>query len=357
MHIHGRNRVLLGALFAAFALLVPANAFASHDLGIYKVEQQVTLDSDEQTADLSCTPGDYALDGMWRVDHADQDDDDLYLTALGRAVDVPEAYPKQGFGAGSNGHNDTYHYLFEKNAIGRVQLKVFLTCIKQKTEAAGSPNHQHSLTVTAHTDTGLTHLQSGDHTSATACQTGNQFVSTPGYKINWSGGPASDYPQYLGRLSRSWPDTKAMLNWHWVIDLSQDAGSTVDYYYSCVNRKVPAAGGEKHKLVYRYNGVSTDTINSKSIRTVRQSCGAAYKAVVAGFDFVSDPVGPPVFNNWASPTIPDLNSDPSYPAVPHLWYLGMDPQPKSRDFKFLNGDPGSAWQVHTTAICLNYRTT
>lgn len=340
--------MLLGALFAAFALLAPANAFASHDLGLYRPEQQVTLDSDEQTADISCNPGDIALDGMWRVDHADQDDDDLYLTSLGRAVDVLEAYPKLGFGGASNGHRDTYHFLFEKNAIGRVQLKIFLVCVKQKTEAAGSPNHQHSIPIqnfTSAATTGPFTTPAATTGSPRSCKPGLEFVSTPGFQITPS---TSDPAQYLGHVRKDWPFSSAMTRWDWDIDTSQDGGATVTYYWSCVGRKLPSAGGEKHKLVYRYNGVQTDTINSKSIRTVRQSCGAAYKAVVSGFDFTFNAFGP---------NIPDLNPDPSYPSAPHLWWLGMDPQPKSRDFKFLNGDPSNSWQVHTTAICLNYRTT
>jgi hypothetical protein len=348
MHIHGRNRVLLGALIAAFALLIPANAFASHDLGIYRVEQQVTLDSDQQTADLSCDAGDIALDGMWRVDHADQDDDDLYKTALGRAVDVLEAYPKLGFGVASNGHRDTYHYLFEKNAIGRVQLKVFMTCIRQDTHQTSG--HSHAIQVTNFTSGG------GDPGtfSSTPCNV-KEFVSTPGFKIAWTGEPGTDPVPYLGRVSTSWPTptptpsstTSNMRSWDWVIDLSQDTGTpSVTYYWSCVKRALPLSGGERHKLVYRYDGQLTHSIGASSVQTVRQSCGAAYKAVVAGISF-------PFSNAFTDP-----NTD--YPFAtfpePYVWWLGMDPQPKSRDFKFLNAD-SAAHNVKTAAICLNYRTT
>ena len=75
MRIHGRTRLLIGALSLAFVAL-PASASAAHDLGIYKVEQQVDIASDMVTADLSCRDGDIALDGMWRIDHADYDEDD-----------------------------------------------------------------------------------------------------------------------------------------------------------------------------------------------------------------------------------------------------------------------------------------
>ena len=336
--------MLLGALITAFALLIPANAFASHDLGIYRVEKQVTLDSDEQAVTLSCDPGDIALDGMWRIDHADQDDDDLYKTAIGRAVDVLEAYPKQGFGPASNNHRDTYQFLFEKNAIGRAQLKVFAVCIRQNTHQTSG--HTHAIQITNNTSAG------GDPGTFTSTQCGPQeFVSSPGFQIAWTGeGGGADANQFLGHVSTSWPTpngTKSdMRSWDWVIDLSQDGGASVTYYWSCVQRKLPLVGGERHKLIYRYNGQQTDPIGATSVQTVRNSCNSSYKAVIAGFSFT-------VANTFTDPN-PDFPFA-SYPE-PYLWWLGMDPQPKSRDFKFLNPD-SVAHNVKTTAICLNYRTT
>ena len=100
MRTHGRTRLLIGVLSLAFAAL-PASAMAAHDLGIYKVEKHVDLDSDETIVDLSCYANDFALDGMWRIDHADQDEDDTHISFLGRAVDVEWAYPTDGADAGA----------------------------------------------------------------------------------------------------------------------------------------------------------------------------------------------------------------------------------------------------------------
>ncbi len=74
----GRNGVA-GILVVLAALLVPATAFAGVDLKIYKQEAQVDLSADEATFSVNCQPGDHALDGMWRIDHVDQD---LYIADL-----------------------------------------------------------------------------------------------------------------------------------------------------------------------------------------------------------------------------------------------------------------------------------
>jgi hypothetical protein len=328
-------------LAATFMVVLPSTAFAGHDLGIYKVEKQLDLDSDETAIDLSCNGTDLALDGMWRVDHIDQDDDDLYKTAIGRAVDVLEAYPST---------QSNYHFLFEKNGIGRAQVKVFATCIKDKTEQSGG--HQHNVQITSYSSTAKPAVNSwygnsfSTSSDANKC-TGQTFVSTPGFKIDWlNKGTGADPSPYIGRMSTSWmsPDIKT---YAWTHNFAgEPATTTITYYWSCVKRKVQTAGGENHKLVYRLNSTpspQSDSIPATSIKTVRQSCQSHYKAVVAGFSFT--PGGP----------IADLNPNVVDPA-PWLWFLGMDPQPKSRDFRFLNGD-ASAHSVLTQAICLNYRTT
>lgn len=334
MQIHGRTRALIGVLATAFCLVIPASAFAGHDLGIYKVEKHLDLVADETEVDLSCGSGTYALDGMWRIDHADQDDDDIFVTSIGRAVDVREAYPFDGADADSD--YDSYHFFFDKNAIGRAQVKVFATCIKKQTEQSSGHSHNIVVTVKPTTTTG-----GGAFSTGNVCPV-NEFVAQAGYKVTPSGADAVPFNQHI---QERWP-TSNMRGFDWYTDLSQDPGSTITYYISCVRKKLPAAGGEKHKLVYRFQGPETNSLTASRVSTKRISCAAHYKAVVAGFSF-----GPPV------PTMADPNSS-DFPGlfVPILWWLGMDPQPKSRDFRFLNSD-GAAHDVDLVAICLNYRTT
>ncbi|MEY2433022.1 MAG: hypothetical protein QOC92_2747, partial [Acidimicrobiaceae bacterium] len=131
------RRTLLAALFGAvIALALPGQALAAHDLYIYKAEAQVDLYSDDQVADVGCKTGDHVLDGMWRIDAADQDDDNLGLVNIAHAADVVEAYPSDA---------STYHFHFVKWAIGRVQAKIFVTCLGAQT--AGDMGHTHSFEV------------------------------------------------------------------------------------------------------------------------------------------------------------------------------------------------------------------
>jgi hypothetical protein len=327
-------------LATAFCLVIPASAFAGHDLGIYKVEKHVDLTSDETAVDLSCGDGTYALDGMWRIDHADQDDDDLYVTAIGRAVDVLEAYPFDGADAGTD--YESYHFLFEKNAIGRAQVKVFATCIKKQTEQ--SSGHSHTIPVTIQP----THTEPAGpvaaYSNASICPI-NSFVAQTGFKITVLP-PLTDANPFVGHLQESKPNT--LRGWSWYIDMSQQPANTATFYASCVSKKLPAAGGEKHKLVYRLQGPETYPLGAHKVSTKRISCAAHYKAVVAGFS-----LHPPV------PTMADPNTG-DWPGlfVPKWWYLGMDPQIKSRDFRFLNSDSvASVGLPDLYAICLNYRTT
>ena len=279
---------------------------------------------------------------MWRIDHGDHDDDDLFITSIGRAVDVLEAYPFASPIANNPSlHRDSYRFFFIKNVIGRAQAKVFATCISDKTE--GSGGHAHQIVTTIQPD--ILAQPTGPTTTADCPK--NYFVAQSGFKINQTD-PNEPEP-YLGHLSESWMANN-MRSWTWDIDLTQDAGATVDYFWSCVKRRVQNAGGEKHKLIYRRQGPETSSISKNRVRTRRIVCGAHYKAIVAGFSFT--PLTS-VTNTMAEPNaaeFPGLQ-------VPIMWFLGMDPQPKNRDFKVLNADPNLPHDVTLKAICLNYRTT
>ncbi len=73
-------RLLAGVVAALAALALPAGALAadghkSHVLKLYKVEQHVDLEGEDGTYVVTCPDGDYALDGMWRIDNVEQDND------------------------------------------------------------------------------------------------------------------------------------------------------------------------------------------------------------------------------------------------------------------------------------------
>src|SRR4051794_22791156 len=62
----------------------------SHLLGNYKVEKHIDLEGEEGTYTLSCNGTDIAVDGMWRIDNVDQDNDwvDPYTPTGNPANDV-----------------------------------------------------------------------------------------------------------------------------------------------------------------------------------------------------------------------------------------------------------------------------
>lgn len=341
MRIHGRTRLLIGALSTAFALAISATAGA-HDLSIYKVEKQVDLDSDETTVDLGCKTGDYALDGMWRIDQGDYDEDDTSSSFIGRAVDVQEAYPFDTVSvADTDTKYDSYRFVFVKNAIGRGQAKVFLTCIGAQTE--GARGHVHDVPVapmastTYGPGTGDTPWP-GTAGSATAACAANQFVATPGFRI----ARTNEEPN-VGELSQSWPsDVKT---WSWRMDLGDDPNAAVTFYASCASRKIQAVAGEKHKLVYKLQGPEKNDLAANAVRTKRIACKPAYKAVVSGFSLTGV---------TSAPETTDYGTFNQ----PNYWFLGMDPQPRNRDLKFLNSSGVAGTDVaNIKATCLNYRTT
>ena len=88
-----KNRRFRDCGGARAGALGPSTAIAGHDLVMYKAEIQVDLVSDKQDHTVSCDVGDHVLDGMWRVDHADQDDYVAELPLIAGAVDVLQAYP------------------------------------------------------------------------------------------------------------------------------------------------------------------------------------------------------------------------------------------------------------------------
>jgi hypothetical protein len=334
------RRALLGALaLSLLALAVPGQALAGHDLYVYKAEQQVDMDSDDQVTDLGCKPGDHVLDGMWRLDHADQDDDDHWQTAIARSVDVIQASPIDG---------STYRFHFVKQAIGRAQLKVFVTCLAAETDVA--KGHKHSFAVSDF----FHQTQSGwDNTEIvpdwdwdagngeTACPAGTWAVS-PGFEFT---SPVSDEIEPgSGRMYASQYSSHTMRNWKWAFQFPSSGGQ-VDLTLRCLRIRVDtvssgsAPAGDRHKLVGRYLQYSP-SFRKRRADDGQSTCGAAYKAVVSGFAIDPAFVGSGL-NDWSATK---------------LWYLGMDPRIKTRALRVLNSS-GVARLVDMRTLCLNYRTT
>jgi hypothetical protein len=334
--MHPLRRIVWSAA-AVLALTLPASALAGHDLGIYKAETQVNLTSDEQFATVGCKPGDHALDGMWRIDHADQDDDDRWKTAIARSVDVLEAFPIDG---------STYRFQFVKQAIGRAQAKVFVTCLQAQT--AWDEGHAHKVEILpaltqSHAGLGKTEL-TPDWTAAggtAECPAGT-WAATPGFRVT---SPASDLIEPgTGRLYASHYADSRMRNWRWAFQLPPTGGQ-VDLTLRCLKIRVQtlsggsAPAGNRHKLIGRYQQYSP-TYRKKRVDEGQTSCGSHYKAVVSGFALDPAQIGSEL-NSWSTTK---------------LWYLGQDPRIKTRAVRVLNSGPAEQ-SVDTRSLCLNDRTT
>ena len=169
MLIHGRNGAL-ALVVTALALIAPSAASA-HDLVVYKAEKHVTLVADEKTETVSCDANDHALDGMWRIDHADQDDYVAPLDLIKGAVDVLQAAPTG---------DSEYSFSFVKNAIGNVQLKMWVTCLKDTTQG-GSHHHDFSTALSAFHTSAATPVGGAGATVTSASCPNKTLLVSPGF--------------------------------------------------------------------------------------------------------------------------------------------------------------------------------
>lgn len=387
MHFHGRTGALATAVVIGLAVLTPSSALAGHDLGIYKNEAHLDLSSDEGATSVKCQPGDHAIDGMWRVDHADQDDYVQPLDLIAGAVDVLQAAPTA---------DDTYSFSFTKNAIGRVQVKVWVTCLADKT-IGGS--HTHSFTTSAGfvksngTTAALaignfeTDTQTATGTGSTTvpvtttidtnktgagqavdknCPSGTLLVS-PGFSagtfmdtVPAATSPSPGMMRLFASNSTNTPTTNR--DWVWKFENSAlPSGYTVAIttYWRCLKIRVPA-GPDKHKLVPKFRAKTFNPTGNK-VSEAQLNCGDHYKAILAGF---SIPRAITLANDLAtadslgqSGLFPASALASSHTAFNDVYYLGMDPRIKQRAYRFVNRGATGTWPIALSTLCINYRTT
>jgi hypothetical protein len=382
-----RNGALAALVVTALALMVPSSALAGHDLVIYKAEAHLDLNADEAATSVSCQPGDHAVDGMWRIDHADQDDYVAPLDLIAGAVDVLEAAP-------SGPDDSTYSFIFEKNAIGRAQVKVWVTCIADKT-VGGS--HTHDLSggfvksdgstaatapagyeTTSATATGTgdpnTPVTSTIQTGAGSCPNGTMLVS-PGFKTDPSlGGPTPDV-QDDANIATPAPGNQAdpspgmdriftsissnSRDWTWRFENSSlplNYRAVIHTFWRCLKIKIPAGGNDKHKYIPKFKK-STQSPASSSVSELRLNCGDHYKGIVGGFDTDPHDSFSAAKASFASDDTGLFSPPPTTKAFNNVFYLGMDPRIKQRAFRFVNRGSSGSYDVDLALLCINYRTT
>ncbi|WP_395658585.1 hypothetical protein [Nocardioides sp.] len=329
---------LVVPFLAAIAGAAPASASSPrpHEVAMYKVEKHVDVAGEYPDnylrEDLSCNGGDYALDGMWRVDHVDQanppettgDERDVVFTASYSDWSNPS----------------WWHFRAHNYADGDAQVKLFLTCIRSSVEQ--TYNHSHAVKISdRYIDSSHTDLAAGTHEwdHAMTCDPGMLAVA-PGFAFTKTSDPSAGDDDHRVQLFRSWP-TPTLRGWHWAF-LVKDPNVNVDLTLRCLKvRTGPGgAGGHVHNLLWawRPNGYDGDHqfLNVVGTQERRISCDDGsdgrlfqdYKAMVGAF-WTNDPF--------------------------HTWFLGMDPRPKQRAYKFWWDGSGDN-NVYLAPLCIRTRT-
>jgi hypothetical protein len=303
-------------MLAVLAVAMPtaaADAKPSHFPRLYKVEQHVDLEGEDGFYDLSCKGTDIAIDGMYRIDAVDQDNEFTRLELLNSVWQVA-SYPL----------SDTdWRFRFTPTLGGDVQVKLWLTCLGRQTEPN---NHQHQWFLTQQqVPAPYPAVPAGpfeiDH-GAGDCAAGEIPVQTGWQLTAPAGGELHPY--------RSWP-TANLRNWHWGVLLGQV--SDVVLYRSCLSLKSTATNGHRHRLVTTFKpgfGGSLRLIPAIDNRTDETlDCGEHYKGMHGSW-WINDPF--------------------------HLWWFGMEPRIKSRTFWF-GWDGLGSQQVWVGLRCFKDRTT
>ena len=362
-----RTAALVAAL-AAFAVPSAALAGKSHQTSVYKVEDHVELEGEDGTYTLSCKPGDIAIDGMWRVDNVDQDNDwtdpDSGLatfwgpapTGINTSPDLTIRKAIRPMAAYASSAS-TYTFKFTPLAGADVQIKLFLTCLPDPVSGAG---HSHTWNEGAQFDENapavVTSANDPQSAASTATCTGPTILIQPGFETNSTGNhivasrptPMGGPPGWNGKqwLWRIWND-------------GTDPVGTSKLTWRCLAVKSSTGGSNNHthKLVYNiketiWNGTPGNPPLGKQQKGERQQhCGEHYKGMLGGWD---------ISGAWRQAG----NIGPiAWPDHMWIYFLGQDPRIKSRAFSFLNLDeitsptapPGKP--ITTSLVCWKDRTT
>lgn len=322
------------ALFVMLVLPAMASAGKYHNLKIYKVEKHVDLEGyypdNYATRQITCNqePADIAVDGMWRIDHVDQANEQLDEFGDERDVTVTQSYNDL---QRPGGDRSTWNFEMTNNADGRAQVKLFATCVGSRT---AENSHRHDIKVTPRkVATTFSHLGSPNFTSPSnlTCDVGEIAVA-PGFKRLWGG------DVWLKSSASGGPTLRD--SWLWNFTVSEPTGMEVGVL--CLRTNTLPTWGHKHRLFSEYTpgwGSDEQTLlpgawvfdagywsYRSPIQEKRVNCKDNFKAIVGSF----------YTNPWEHHEV---------------HYLGMDPRPKQRAFKFWNSGATDK-KVYLNTICL-----
>src|SRR3954451_6666947 len=348
-----RITLIAVAAFAAMAVLAPGSAFAggAHLLGMYKYEKHIDVQGDGGEYTITCPNDDIAIDGMWRVDNADQDNDYTYDTAPSGFANLDVLNSLEPVAAYADAANDSkFHFEFVSLEGGDVQGKLFLTCLPD----TATPNQGHTvawLPSVQHTDGGTPFagpsLSPNTYVNAvpaatTACGV-KEMAIQPGFQ--WAGS-GTNYGKPYKRTPTSGTSSTKWRSWSW--GFFSPTGGTVTLTWRCLpylsDYNVPLAPHHRHAIQVAPRNNTTPnpaTLYGSRVTEIQVICGEHYKAMLGSWDFGYSGY------SWAPGDY-----------FKKLWYLGMDPRPKSRAYKILNTDPaningttmfgGLCWKDKTT---------
>ena len=353
---------LIAPLGLVAATVAPADAAVKkhkHDVTIYKVEKFVKLKgvathtpgSSTFDGSLSCTaPTDHALDGMWLVQSVDRyeppyvdpndPDDDPEIPPISDPPPAPGefndlrdvftwwSYPETGAGNGAK-----WAFKLQNFAQGDAQVKLWITCVKGSTSATNVHAHKIQVSDGVMAPGPNTVNGRGSYEWQWGCPTNDSYFVAPGFKITnmVRSRLVASYPKRVGGLEK------------WVWDFYGPGGSTMNYYGKCIYRETSAELGNPntHRHAIRmqhmpsYTGTHYDYSPGEHPERVRYTCDEdnpdfhGFKAAVGWF--------------WME-------------HHEHFWFIGMEPQPKTREFSFWNTHHADPQHVAIGAFCINSRT-
>ncbi len=296
---------LLIAVAAFAAVAVPSTASAkSIVLGLYKVEKHVDVDGDNSDPSsaaykLSCHGNDLAMDGMWRIDNVDQDNDydplppPGFLTTSSTAFDALESVlPVESDVAPLD--PSTYNFRFLPLAGGDVQLKLFLTCLPYR--PTGSASYEWKVGASPVTFTHSTTAagpNAGEFdetfTDGTAlnkiCPTAGTIPVAPGFYFTTPTPSLGKVGNVYARWPTLTPSSLAYNAWTWGFDVDT-ASTPITTSYNCL-ALASTGSSVHHKIVVTFAPKSSSgwpqTAVKKRTQTLQVSCGEIYKGMVGAW--------------------------------------------------------------------------
>jgi hypothetical protein len=346
----GRLMLLLVGATAFAAMALPGSAMAgkSHLLKLYKVEQHVDLQGQDDTYNLSCYGQDLALQGMWRVDDVEQDNDFYDLDGPGGSWATTSA-------PASNDHADwdvlrsvrptmvqhngdsSYDFGFTPLSGGDAQLKLWVTCLGKNAESVDG--HTVSWALTNATTSGPTtiHLPGAGSTNVASAPCPAGFIAVqPGFRIGTAALPGGDAD--VTRFESSNGDK----TWNWTFDNRLGDQGSGDFIYttssSCLElRSGVASSGtaHRHRIVKKQaSSYSQPNILATRVSEVQAHCGELYKGMLGGWNYN-------LASGWST----------------QLYFLGMDPRIKIRAFKFIDRGGAVPTNQVVSLLCFKDKTT